>query len=293
LPILVDLLLWLGPHVSLSPLVDPALNRATDVTRQVALGQRRGARNAEVAANLDQARLWLLSHVDDVNALGLVTAGPVAVPASVSAPASGEMTFVTRWPQAAAILLAATVGSLLLGAWFYRGLALASIGASGGPLNAGRAAPRLVVRLVGLLVALAGVAVLLGVPVLLLIGFTALVSPPVALLGIALFAAGLAFAGLHLFFSVNALFVSNVGPLAAIQRSVAVVRRHLWASVALICLTWLILLGMGRVWEALASNLQPPYGVTLGILGNAYIASGLIAAGMIFYSERVQAVEHS
>jgi len=74
----------------------------------------------------------------------------------------------------------------------------------------------------------------------------------------------------------------------AIQRSVAVVRRNLRPSVALMLLTWLILAGMGRVWEALATTLQSPYGVALGILGNAYVASGLIAAGMIFYIQRTE-----
>ncbi len=51
-------------------------------------------------------------------------------------------------------------------------------------------------------------------------------------------------------------------------------------------LTWLILAGMSRVWDLLASNVQSPYGVVLGILGNAYVASGLIAAGMVFYTQR-------
>jgi hypothetical protein len=50
---------------------------------------------------------------------------------------------------------------------------------------------------------------------------------------------------------------------------------------------------MARVWDVLASSLQPPYGVALGILGNAYIASGLIAAGMIFYTQRTgEPAEH-
>src|ERR687883_1725823 len=35
-PILVDLLLWLGPHVSYSPLVDPTVTRATEWVRQAA-----------------------------------------------------------------------------------------------------------------------------------------------------------------------------------------------------------------------------------------------------------------
>jgi hypothetical protein len=69
---------------------------------------------------------------------------------------------------------------------------------------------------------------------------------------------------------------------------VGVVRRHLWPSVALIGLTWLILVGMSRVWEVLASTLQAPYGVILSSVGNAYIATGLIAASMIFYTERAE-----
>jgi hypothetical protein len=160
-------------------------------------------------------------------------------------------------------------------------------------LAAGRTAPRAVRDVLGLAAVLIGAGLLLGVPVLLLIGFTALVSPPVAILGGVLAAAGGLFAAVHLFFAVDAIFVSHAGPLAAIQRSVVLVRKHLRPSIALIVLTWVILAGMARVWDILASSLQPPYGVALGILGNAYIASGLIAAGMIFYTQRTGApVEH-
>jgi hypothetical protein len=93
-------------------------------------------------------------------------------------------------------------------------------------------------------------------------------------------------AGIYLFFAVDAIFVSGVGPLAAIQRSVAVVRRHLWPTLGLVLLTWLILAGMDRVWAFLADALRPPFGVGLSMLANTYIASGLLAASMIFYYER-------
>ncbi len=178
--------------------------------------------------------------------------------------------------------------SLLLGGWFYGGLAAASSGVRNGPLAAGRGTPRAVVDVLGLVGVVLGIALLLGLPVLLLIGFTALVSPPVAVLGAALVGGGVLFASVHLFFAIDAIFVSQAGPLAAIQRSVVLVRRHLRPSVALIVLTWLILAGMARVWDILASSLQSPYGVVLGIFGNAYIASGLIAAGMIFYIQHTE-----
>jgi hypothetical protein len=294
LPVVVDLLLWLGPHVSVSPLVDPAVTHATEWTRQVALGPRRSARNVQMATGLEDTRQWLIGHADDLNALDLLVWSPLGLPsAAPDAGTTGELRFVTAWPQGLGILGASLAGGLLLGAWFYGGLAAASTGARLDPLRAGRRAPRAVLRVLGLVGALLGVGLLLGLPVVLLVAFTALVSPPVAVLGSLLLGVALVFAALHLFFAVPAIVVSNVGPLAAIQRSVGLVRRHRWSSLALIGLTWLILAGMARVWDLLAGSLVAPYGTALGIVGNAYIASGLIAAGMIFYSERVQAVEHS
>jgi hypothetical protein len=290
LPILLDVFLWFGPRVSYSPLVGPVVTHATEWTRQVALGPQRAPNNADLLtslANLEASRSWVIDHADDVNGLSLLAWGPIALPSLGALPSpSDELAFVRSWGDGLLLVLACVGLSLLLGGWFYGGLAAASSGTRGGPLAAGRSAPRAVVGVVGLVGVVLGTALLLGVPVLLLIGFTALVSPPVALLGSVLVAAGVLFASVHLFFAVDAIFVSQAGPLAAIQHSVVLVRRHLRPSVALIGLTWLILAGMTRVWDVLASSLQSPYGVALSILGNAYIASGLIAAGMIFYTQR-------
>ena len=289
LPVIVDVFLWLGPHVSYAPLVDPAVTHAAEWTRQVALGPRRATRAAtsSMATDLEQARQWLIERTDEVNGLAAVAWGPLALPAPSSLPnASDDQAFVTGWSDGLTLLVACLGLGLLLGSWFYGGLAAASTGGGGGPLAAGRGAPRAVLDVLGLVAVLFGTALLLGVPALLLIGFTAMVSPPVAFLGSVLFAGGLLFAIVHLFFAVDAIFVSRAGPLAAIQRSVGLVRRHLRPSVSLMLLTWLILAGMARVWEVLATGLQSPYGVAVAILGNAYIVSGLIAAGMIFYTQR-------
>lgn len=287
LPILMDAFLWLGPHVSYSPLVGPAVTQAAEWTRQAAFGPRRAQRNADLLVSLDQARQWLIGRADDVNGLGALTWGPIALPSIGPLAGPGEdLAFVSGWADGLLLLGACVALGLLLGGWFYGGLARASTGAHGGPLQAGRDVPRAVVDVLGLVMVLFAAGLLLGVPVVLLIGFTALVSPPVAVLGSILLGLALVFASVHLFFAVDAIFVSRAGPLSAIQRSVGLVRRHLRPSVVLIVLTWLILAGMARVWDVLASNLQPPIGVALGIFGNAYIASGLIAAGMIFYTQR-------
>jgi hypothetical protein len=287
LPILVDVFLWLGPHVSYSPLVGPAVTNATEWTRQVALGPRRAPRNLDLVNGLEQSRQWLIAQADEVNGMGALAWGPIALPSLGGLPGPADnVAFVDGWADGLTLLGACSGLGLLLGGWFYGGLAGASTGARRGPIEAGRHAPWAVVHVLGLVAVLFAAGLVLGLPVLLLIAFTAVVSPPVAVLGGILLGAALLFGMVHLFFAVDAIFVSRAGPLAAIQRSVVVVRRHLVPSITLIVLTWLILAGMARVWDVLASTLQFPFGAALGILGNAYIASGLIAAGMIFYTQR-------
>jgi hypothetical protein len=295
LPILLNLFLWLGPHVSYSPLVGPVVTDATEWTRQVALGPRRVVpRDPNVLNGLEQSRQWLIARTDDTNGFNALVWGPLGLPSVDGLPGpSDEIAFVNGWGDGIALLGACIGLSLLLGGWFYGGLAGASSGRDASPLAACRRIPRAVLDVLGLVAVLFGALLLFGVPVLLLIGFTAVVSPPVAVLGTLMLIAGVLFAGLHLFFSIPAIFISKAGPLAAIQRSVGLVRKHLWASLALILLTWLILAGMDRVWDLLATQLQSPFGAVLGILGNAYVASGLIAAGMVFYTQRTESSPRS
>ena len=97
LPVLLNVFLWLGPHVSYSSLVDPVLTDATDWTRQVALGPRRSFRSPDVAAQLDQTRQILISRTDDVNALSALTWGPIALPIVDSLPGGpNEPAFETK-----------------------------------------------------------------------------------------------------------------------------------------------------------------------------------------------------
>jgi hypothetical protein len=107
---------------------------------------------------------------------------------------------------------------------------------------------------------------------------TALMTAIVATLALA--------AQLYLFFTPDAIFVSRVGPIQAVRRSVAVVHAGVWPALTLAVLVTVITIGMGQIWVMLAS--QASWGLALGIVGNAYIASGLVAASMLFYRERME-----
>ncbi len=192
------------------------------------------------------------------------------------------------------VLLSASIAlGLLVGAWFYGGLAVASQNAPGGPLAAGRRVPRGVLDAIGLMAVLLGVSLLLGLPVVLLIGFTALISPPVAALGSLMLLVGLLFATVYLFFSVPAISLQR----RAAAGDQAQCRHGTPTPLGQSCVDLADVADPG--WHgpglgAAASYVPSPYGVLLGILGTpTTVASGLIAAGMVFYIQRSEPVSAS
>jgi len=138
------------------------------------------------------------------------------------------------------------------------------------------------------LLLLLGLGLLFGLPVGFLAVSAALVSPALGSLALSAVLMSLVWVGIYLFFVPDAIFLSQVGPLQAVKNSVAVVRLSFWGTIGIVALITVVLLGMGRVWQLASESISGPWGVGLGILGNAYIASGLIAASMRFYRERIE-----
>jgi hypothetical protein len=96
---------------------------------------------------------------------------------------------------------------------------------------------------------------------------------------------GLIWAIVYLFFAVQALLLSEVGPLQAIRLSAAVIAGNFWAAITFIGLTFLITLGLPIAWQLIANQ---PAGLALGIIGNAYIGTGVATAAFLFYRERLE-----
>lgn len=291
IPILIDLFLWQGPRVSFSPLIDPMLAWTSEMVSQADTAGAAGATETErsAAVQMESLRQDLMVLARESNAFALVTRGPLGVPSAVAlVGGAGTFRFVSGWGEALTLVFTAFVASLAAGGLLRSviadhvrdGTRRFSLAAAVQPLLAN------VARVVGFALLVLGVGLLLGTPVALMLGVTALFAPPVAAFAALLVSLAVAIAELYLFFVVEAIFVSEVGPLAAIRRSVGITRTYFWHTVALVGLTLLIMAGMDQVWLLLSTHLTTPFGLGLAILGNAYIACGLIAARMIFYKER-------
>ena len=276
-PVLLDLFLWFGPQVSVAPLIGQALSWPS-VQRGL------GATDAEA---LQRA---VMAAADELNLLALLSPGWVSVPSIMPLLGGGRgpFTFAGSWSAAGMVAVAALLTGVLLAA-VYRTIIAAYV--REGAVSAGdvpREAVRAWARLLGLGLILVVGGAALAVPAALVVAMASLVARELGSFGMALVMPVLVWLQLYLFFAPEAIFVSRVGPLQAMRRSVAVVRANFWATVRIGVLITIILLGMGQVWVAVAS--QAPWGTALGILGNAYIASGLVAASMVFYYERAAAL---
>jgi hypothetical protein len=229
-----------------------------------------------------------ISFAEEANLLGLLSPGGATLPTIVPAlrVARGSFMFLDSVGGALLLALAAILGGLLLGC-VYRAI-LAQQARDGGVSP--RSVPGETVvawyRLLLLAVILFGAMIVVIFPLALLAAIaslmtaaaSALITGVVAMLGLT--------AQLYLFFAPEAIFISRVGPIQAIRRSVAVVHAGIWSALTLAILVTVILIGMGQLWMSLAG--QASWGLALGIVGNAYIASGLVAASMLFYRERME-----
>jgi hypothetical protein len=195
---------------------------------------------------------------------------------------------VQSWGEALLILVGASLAGMLLGALYYAVLAQE---VRDGRLSPARV-PRLALQAWGIvlvyLLLLFGVAVLFGLPIGVLTAGAALLSPMLGSVVLSTATLGMLWMGVFLFFVPDAIFLSQVGPLQAIKNSVAVVRLSFGATLGIVGLIMLLLIGLGEVWQLVATQVAEPWGVAIGVLGNAYIASGLIAASMRFYRERIE-----
>ncbi len=277
IPVAVDILLWLGPRLSPRPLAVRVFEEASRLSARLA---------AEGAA--DAVGTWreVADQLGSVNLLGLLTWWQVPTvigPRPVPAPWPAPTVVIENWPSFLGLTLGLALAGLLLAAVYLGGLASALRGEAVKPGSFAAYALRGWGRLIVLVLLGLAALTVTAVPVLILVAVLNLVSPALAELVIWVWAIGLVWANIYLFFVHPAMFVSDVGPVEAIKASVGVVRRHFWSAMGLILLFYLISFGMSIIWNVLMAGWA---GVVLAAAGNALVVSGLILGAMVFYKDR-------
>lgn len=280
LPVVVNLLIWLGPRLSVAPL-----------TAQVADIIRAGIRNQSgqyAEAALTAARA-LSQWGEQFNLVDLLAVGlpALAVPAQAQ-----RLLPLSAWGQA----LASAGGLLVLGGYllalYLTIIARQVQGRQEAALAALARAARVIWRLVALGVVILGIGLVVTLPAMMVIGVISFLYPQGAVF-LATVTAWLAIGFLvwvsfYLFFAADAMVLDDAGVRQAVSKSATLVRLNGGATAMLIALTLTLTWGLGVVWEKIAAS---TVGAVAAIVANAYVSSALVAASLIFYTSRWRALE--
>jgi hypothetical protein len=94
----------------------------------------------------------------------------------------------------------------------------------------------------------------------------------------------MSFALIHLLFVVHGVLLGERGLLRAILESIVLIRTNFPSSVGLVLAIVLIYYGLGHVWSLPSGD---SWLLLIGILGNSCIATALITGTFVFYQERI------
>lgn len=272
----LDLGLLFGPRVTLAPLS----NAITDMVRG------RGSNWDDVATTIAG---WKGFNIFEAGSLELPLLRTPGIVPSFGGESVAELRIGASWSGLpVALVLLMLIGSLVAGllvASAYRSLlaqAALSQRDQTATLRPGQIARR-AGRMAAWALALAGLAILVAMPVLVASVVGAVLGfGEVTVLWLFLIIPA-TWAWVHFFFSIHALVIDEAGPLEALRSSYQVVQHHFWQSLRFMAASLLITTGLSFALRELATSLP---GALLAILLNAVIASGMIVAAMLFYRDR-------
>ncbi len=286
-PLLLDMVLWFLPRLSIEPLT----RQVAALYAQMDTGPGVDSTLAQMATQMEEM-LAVLGRTVNLATL-LINASLYHVPslvASIPELKQGHPTVEIRsFSTAGLTALGFTVAGLFLGVVYMNLLAHAlPLGQGQKPLSLGRllaAAWRQWLRTLRLVVAIALALLAAYIPVLVGVSILGLISPILAS-GALLVASGLVMvAFIYLYFVTAGLVLDDLRVREAITRSVLLVGRYFWATLAFIGLSYIITQGIGVLLVRVATT--GVAGTVIAALINAFIGTGLAMALLVFYRTRI------
>ena len=280
LPLALDLFLWLGPHLSVRPLVD----------RLLALFATPSGADAVTQRNYELVRQALGDYGATFNLFAILSTAPLGLPSLIASQGAAR---TPAGPAPTWQVDSVLQYCLLLGSFLLLGLFLGSLyfGGVAQQVRDRRVRLRLLfqqvwgdwARLTALSALALGVLLLLGAPVVVLTGLLSLLSPIVSMLvwiaGATLILWTLFYTG----FALHSMLLLRRGLFGAIWDSVRLVHFNLPQSAGLWVMVVLINAGLGLVWTLPGSG---SWFMLLGLAGHALISTALVAATFAFYFDR-------
>lgn len=274
IPIALDLYLWWGARLSLAPFLD---NLRAVLGRAAMLFTTDAREQAQWVASIQ--------HADMRSMLAWLNFVPVLLPELLTqTEASTAVWYVRGLLGVVVAVLVVNLLALLCSSLFLNLIAGALRNDQFRLKALGWAVLVAAGAIAGYVLVLLGISTLLGLPFLVLSVVLVATLPALApLIGLGWYVV-LFWVYIYTGFAVEAIMLSRVGPLQAIYNSVNLVRRNLMSTLGLLLISFIVVAGLNVIWRSMATS---TWGLTLAIVASAYVSSGLVAARLVFYRERM------
>ncbi len=307
LPVILDLLLWFGPHLRLKTLLEPAVVSSLRFLRENG--------TPEMRTMLDSIQnLWTML-LGQFNLLSSISTFPIGVPAlmvgqqpmktPLGSPAIYEM---QSFGQLFLAWLGLIIIGLLLGSIYYAGIARVCgkiISQQEARLGIetecpGGSSTRLVgtgptnwvppfrpgtllweaIQVMIFVVLLLGILLVLMVPSVLITSLLALASPFIAQMALLLIAFSVLWFMVPLVFSPHGIFLCGQSVFSAMLNSMRLVR-YILPGTGMFLLALIVLNeGLSLLWRTPSDT---SWMALVGIFGHAFVFTGLLAASFFYY----------
>jgi hypothetical protein len=282
LPLALDLFLWLGPRLSILPLVERVSNF---IVSELGAGA-----SAEQQAVLEMFSRRMHEYGQSFNLFSFLSTAPLGVPSLFAARGStvgpaGQppVWYVDSVPLYLVFWAAFALLGLFLGAVYFGGIAQ--------QVRDRKLDLRLLLRqvwgnwarLTALAVLMAAFLLVVGTPMLLISAVLWVFSPLAGSLAWLLAFTLLLWALFYCGFALHAMLLARRGLLGALWDSVRMVQFNLPHAASLFLLVVVINVGLALVWNIPEDD---SWLMLLGVGGHALISTALAAATFVFYQDR-------
>lgn len=272
-PVLLDLFLWLGPKLSVAPVIDKTaalFRRTMDVVTPP------GSPDVDFTEMLEMMIDTLRESVGRTNLLALLAWGRLGVPSATSmrpieAGARWVIEIHEYWQMFLLQLLLLGVGLVI--ACVFLGILAQQVRGEDVDLV------ELLRRVPIYWVYMALIFVPLSMLLIFALSIGLLLGPFAVFIGVVVL-----WLMIYTSFVPHAVTLGGEKPIRALWSSFAVVRYNFWSTLGLILLTNMIGTGLGLVWHRLL--MKSAIGTLVAILANAYVGTALTLALFVFYRER-------
>lgn len=284
LPVLLDILLWLGPRLSVYSLIDPFL-------RAIFVQARQNVTSATEIRRFAEFQLLFSEIAERFNLFSLLAKlqlFPIGVSSLMAQTMPGETPLrseqileVSSLPALVGLGFVIMLAGWVLGGLYFRLVSGTALGVSADP-GAGISLGRAIIQtLLFSVIWLAGILLLL-IPVTLLLTVLTMFSPALASGAFFLLLLMSFWLVVPLFFTAHGIFVRQQNALYSIFTSLRMARFALPTS-GLFVLCWFLLsIGLTYLWSV------PPadsWMMLVGIGGHAFITTALLAASFVYYRD--------